>query len=87
MDDWRTPLAPSNLTLGRAKWAQTGRDIYLRAMAGINGTPMPESADALTPDQVWQIVHYVQALGAWKGSSRGLRELAAKLPPPAAVSP
>jgi mono/diheme cytochrome c family protein len=87
MDDWRTPLAPSNLTLGRAKWARTGRDIYLRAMAGINGTPMPESADALTPKQVWQIVHYVQALGAWKGSSRELRLLAAALPPPAAVSP
>ena len=32
--------------------------------AGINGTPMPESGDALTPGQVWQIVHYVQALGA-----------------------
>jgi mono/diheme cytochrome c family protein len=56
-------------------------------MAGINGTPMPESADALTPEQVWQIVHYVQALGAWKGASRELREVAAELPPPEAVSP
>ena len=55
--------------------------------AGINGTPMPESGDALTPDQVWQIVHYVQALGAWKGSSHELREFAAELPPPVAVSP
>ncbi len=48
---------------------------------------MPESGDALTPDQVWQIVHYVQALGAWKGSSHELREFAAELPPPVAVSP
>jgi len=55
--------------------------------AGINGTPMPESGDALTPDQVWQIVHYVQALGAWKGSSHELREFAAELPPTVAVSP
>jgi len=55
--------------------------------AGINGAPMPESGDALTPDQVWQIVHYVQALGAWKGSSHELREFAAELPPPVAVSP
>jgi mono/diheme cytochrome c family protein len=80
-------IVPGNLTLGRAKWAHTARDIYVRAMGGINGTPMPESGEALTPDQVWQIVHYVQALGGWKGSSRELRELAAELPPPVAVSP
>jgi len=38
----------------------TARDIYLRTMNGINGTPMPESGDALTPDQVWQGRHYVR---------------------------
>ena len=51
-------------------------------MNGINGTPMPSSPDALTPEQVWQIAHYVQALGAWPGSTQALREFAAKLPPP-----
>ncbi len=82
MDDWGAPIVPGNLMLGRGKWARTTRDIYVRAMSGINGTPMPESGDALTPDQVWQIVHYVQALGAWKGSSPEMRALAAELPPP-----
>jgi len=38
-------------------------------MAGINGTPMPESADVLTPDQVWQVADHGQALGAWSGST------------------
>jgi len=83
-DDWGTAIAPANLTLGRAKWAHTARDIYVRTMTGINGTPMPESVEALTPDQVWQVVHYVQALGAWSGSTPELRQFAAELPPPKA---
>ena len=86
-DDWGAPIAPANLTLGRAKWGRTARDIYIRAMAGINGTPMPESTDALTPDQVWQVVHYVQALGGWPGSTPELRQFAAELPPPSAATP
>ena len=87
VDDWGTAIAPANLTLGRGKWARTARDIYLRAMAGINGTPMPESGDALTPDQVWQVAHYIQALGAWAGSTAELRKIAAELPPPSATVP
>jgi len=87
VDDWGAAIAPANLMLGRAKWTRTARDIYLRAMAGITGTPMPESAGALTPDQVWQVAHYVQALGGWPGSTRELRQFAAELPPPSAVVP
>ncbi len=87
VDDWGMAIAPANLTLGRGKWARTARDIYLRAMAGINGTPMPESGDALTPDQVWQVAHYVQALGAWAGSTAELRKVAAELPAPSATVP
>ena len=87
VDDWGTPITPANLTLGRGKWARTARDIYLRTMNGINGTPMPESGDALTPDQVWQVAHYVQALGAWAGSTADLRKVAAELPPTSAAVP
>ena len=87
VDDWGSPITPANLMLGRGKWAHTARDIYIRAMGGINGTPMPESTGSLTPEQVWQIAHYVQALGAWSGSTRELRQLAAGLPRPSAVLP
>jgi cytochrome c oxidase cbb3-type subunit I/II len=87
VDDWGAAITPANLTLGRGKWARSARDIYLRITGGINGTPMPESGDALTPEQVWQVVHYVQALGAWAGSTRELREFAAQLPPPGAAPP
>ena len=87
VDDWGMAITPANLMLGRGKWARTPRDIYVRAMVGINGTPMPESADALTPEQVWQIAHYVQALGGWAGSTPELRLFAAQLPPPGAGDP
>ncbi len=87
VDDWGAPITPANLTLGRGKWARTARDIYIRAMGGINGTPMPESADALTPAQVWQVAHYVQALGGWPGSTPELRRVAAELPAPSATVP
>jgi len=87
VDDWGVAITPANLTLGRGKWARSARDIYLRAMNGINGTPMPESGDALSPDQVWQVAHYVQALGAWAGSTPELRKIAAELPPTSATVP
>jgi cytochrome c oxidase cbb3-type subunit I/II len=87
VDDWGMAIAPANVTLGRGKWARSARDIYLRITGGINGTPMPESGDALTPEQVWQVAHYVQALGAWSGSTRELRRFAAELPPPGAGEP
>jgi cytochrome c oxidase cbb3-type subunit 2 len=87
VDDWGMAITPANLTLGRTKWAHTARDIYLRTMAGISGTPMPESGDALTPEQVWQVAHYVQALGAWAGSTAELRKVAAELPPTSATVP
>jgi mono/diheme cytochrome c family protein len=82
VDDWGAAITPADLTQGHAKWARSARDIYVRIMTGINGTPMPEAVEVLTPDQAWQIAHYVQALGAWPGSSRDLRQFAAQLPPP-----
>src|SRR5258706_10094561 len=87
VDDWGMAITPANLTLGRGKWARTAGDIYVRAMAGINGTPMPESADALTPEQVWQVAHYVQALGGLAGATPERTHFPAQLPPPGAGEP
>jgi mono/diheme cytochrome c family protein len=36
-------------------------------MTGLDGTPMPSFADALKPDQVWDIAHYIDALRTGKG--------------------
>jgi mono/diheme cytochrome c family protein len=31
-------------------------------MTGLDGTPMPSFGDALKPDQIWDLVHYIQTL-------------------------
>lgn len=38
-------------------------DIYRVFMTGLNGTPMPSFADALTPDIAWDLAHYIMSLG------------------------
>lgn len=73
VDAWGNPDPPADLTRGRTKSEVVGRDIYLRLMTGLNGTPMPGFASALSPDQAWDIVHYVESLGPWKETTAGLR--------------
>jgi plastocyanin/mono/diheme cytochrome c family protein len=87
VDAWRNPISPANLTLGRTKSATTARDVYLRAATGLDGTPMPGFAGTLSPEELWAVVHYVQALGPWEGSIPALRAFAAQLPPASPPAP
>jgi cytochrome c oxidase cbb3-type subunit 2 len=88
VDVWGNAITPADLTLGRTKLARTGRDIYMRVATGINGTPMPGFAGALSPTELWSVARYVEALGPWAGSTPAFREYAAQLPKvvPAATS-
>ena len=86
VDAWGAPLPPADLTRQRTKSARTASDIFLRVMTGLDGTPMPGFSGTLTPEQVWQIAHYVEALGSWSGSSSELRTFTATLPPAAVPS-
>ena len=66
-DIWGNPLTPANFTLpagtpGGVKLGHDGRHIFKTITTGIGGTPMPAFADAFTPQQIWDIVHYVQSL-------------------------
>ena len=47
---------------GGVKLGHDGRHIFITITTGIGGTPMPSFADAFTPAQTWDIVHYVQSL-------------------------
>lgn len=43
-------------------------DLYRTIVTGLDGTPMPSYAEALTPDQVWALVAYLWGLpppGEW----------------------
>jgi plastocyanin len=73
VDAWGNADPPADLRKGRTKSEVVGSDIYLRVMTGINGTPMPGFASGLSPDQAWDIVHYVESLGPWKESTARLR--------------
>lgn len=66
-DEWGNPLRPANFTLaagvpGGVKLGHDGEHIFKTIMNGIGGTPMPSFAGTMAPQDVWDIVHYVQSL-------------------------
>lgn len=66
-DVWGHPVRPANLTLpagvqGGVKLGHDGAHLFTTIMTGVGGTPMPSFAGQLAPDEVWDIVHYVQSL-------------------------
>jgi mono/diheme cytochrome c family protein len=61
-DDWGNPIVPYDLTEGHIKCGDTGQDIYRVFITGMNGTPMPSFADSVSPEEAWDLVHYIQSL-------------------------
>ena len=62
-------ILPRNLQSGIYRGGGRPLDLYRRISAGINGVPMPGVGPAtgttggvLTPDEIWQLVDYVQSL-------------------------
>jgi len=59
VDVWQNPIKPMDL---RQPYIRRGRnltDIYKVLVTGVNGTPMPNFGPAMTDDQRWKIVAYV----------------------------
>ena len=63
-DDWGRVAYPADLTAGMLHGGRRPVDIYRRIYAGINGTPMPGSADAYkeSPETIWNIVHFITSI-------------------------
>src|SRR6202048_172606 len=61
-DDWGNPIVPYDLTQGHVRCGDTGPDIYRVFITGLNGTPMPSFADSISPDEAWDLVHFIQSL-------------------------
>jgi hypothetical protein len=64
-------IRPRNLRLGIYRGGMRPIDLYWRIKNGIEGTPMPAAtmkpegdphAKGLTPEDIWDLVNYVQAL-------------------------
>ncbi|MHB8482976.1 MAG: cbb3-type cytochrome c oxidase subunit I [Nitrospiria bacterium] len=66
-DEWGHSERPANFTLpagiqGGVKLGHDGRHIFKTIMTGVGGTLMPVFQTRLTPEEVWDLTHYVQSL-------------------------
>jgi cbb3-type cytochrome oxidase cytochrome c subunit/mono/diheme cytochrome c family protein len=62
-DNWGNPIKPYDFTRGgQLKGGPAPRDLYRAFSTGLDGTPMPSFADSLTPDQRWDLVHFIMSL-------------------------
>lgn len=58
------PIRPPDFHDGIFRRGARLADIFLTLRTGLNGTPMPSYAGALTEEQTWALAAYVQSLGA-----------------------
>ena len=64
-DSKGNPIKPFDLTSGaHLKCGDTDVTIFRDLSTGLDGTPMPSFSDAMKPDQIWDIVHYIATLRA-----------------------
>jgi len=62
-DNQQLPIQATDLTRPRRfKNGRRPEDVYRTLMTGFAGTPMPSYADALAPEQAWDLVFYVLSL-------------------------
>lgn len=66
-DDKGNPIAPFDFTSSRRfKCGETDQDMFRDLVTGLDGTPMPSFANAMTADQKWDVVHYIRTLSSPK---------------------
>ena len=62
-DAWGEPISPRDLTQPHeSKMATSTADIYRTFTTGLDGTPMPSYAEALTDSERWDLANFVFAL-------------------------
>jgi mono/diheme cytochrome c family protein len=62
-DSNNQPIHPYDFESGsRFKCGTTNTDLFKIFMTGLDGTPMPSFADALKPNEAWDLVHYLRTL-------------------------
>jgi len=65
-DSQDNPIRPYNFAAGgddsRFKCGSTNEDIYKIFMTGLDGTPMPSFNDTISPNDAWDLVHFLRTL-------------------------
>lgn len=67
-------IAPTDLTLKPFKSGPDASDLYRTITTGLNGTPMPSYAEALTAKERWAVVAYILTI-ATRERPRGMMGL------------
>jgi mono/diheme cytochrome c family protein len=64
------PITPFDFTSGREfKCGESDRDMFRDLVTGLDGTPMPSFAGAMTAEQRWDVVHYIRSLSSARAHS------------------
>jgi mono/diheme cytochrome c family protein len=61
-DEWGYPIRPRDLTTGVYRAGSDPAALYRSIATGVNGTPMPSFASSMTPEDIWDLVHFVRSL-------------------------
>jgi mono/diheme cytochrome c family protein len=61
-DSWGTIGRPTDLTTGVYRGGRRPIDFFWRIHSGVNGSNMPAFANALKPQEIWDLVNFVQIL-------------------------
>ena len=80
VDSWNQPVTPADL---RRPYIRSGRgltDIYKVLVTGVDGTPMPNMAEATTDEQRWELIAYIESMRAEKRGNRGGIASASSMP-------
>ena len=63
VDQWGDHIDPADLTQGWSyRSGSSPRDVLVRLMTGLDGTPMPSYAEAVKPEEVWDLAYYVHSI-------------------------
>lgn len=74
-DSSGNPITPFDFTSGsRFKCGDTDPDMFRDLMTGLDGTPMPSFATALSSEDKWDVVHYIRSLSAHKSLFKSIFE-------------
>jgi mono/diheme cytochrome c family protein len=66
-DSKGNPITPFDFTSGRRfKCGDSDQAMFRDLVTGLDGTPMPSFTDAMKPDQIWDVVHYIRTLNVGK---------------------
>jgi cytochrome c oxidase cbb3-type subunit 2 len=61
-DDSGNPISPTDLTLKPFKSGPEPEDLFRTLSTGLNGTPMPSYAEALSVKDRWALVAYINSI-------------------------